>query len=743
MSRPHSIKRSWSIIWVALLALILVPTTALAWPLNDDDSGYEYTGIVQSRPAGTMIGAWVIGGRSFSADAWTHFEQEHGLLQVGTCAKVEYQIVSGTYRAIKIESQESYHCGGGGDDDGDTEYKGIVHSMPGTGLVGTWQIGTMTFQTDTTTRFKEGTPYVGACVKVKYNVINSQNVVHEMELDDECSAGDGDSRQEVHGSIESFPAGLIGDWRIHGVTYTATATTYFEQSDGPFNVGACVEVTYMVQNGANVALSIKTEDEYCGGPGGSSIQKIKGVLEAFPPAPHYGTWAVSGNTYTVTQQTVLDTRHGAFQEGVCVEVKYDPATRTAYQMETDSPDDCGNAGSAPGQTVIKTAGTITGMPTNGLFGTWTIGGTSYEAITGTTTFEQEHGAFALNRCAEVKYYVDGATNVATKISTEHEYTCSGSGQESEAYGTVEILPPTSALTGTWTIGGINYLVDANTRLEDGPFTLGLLVEIKFVREADGTLRATKIEGKGEINDEDQDRAKAYGRIDQLPTTQDLTGTWMIAGIDYTVTANTRLKRDAGSFQVNACVEVYYQASASGNRTAKKIETQPDAKCPNDADSGETLNRSYGFVEQRPPTGFVGTWRIGGVQYEADAQTTFEESHGALVVGAYVEAAYVAENGVNVARKIETHVPPEAGDITAMGTLQRGTHRLVVGETWTVGGQTYTVIDATVIDDSQADLTDGQPARINAYTDPTTGQRVATHMTTLDTIYSVYLPLMRR
>ncbi|HBY98123.1 MAG: DUF5666 domain-containing protein [Ardenticatenaceae bacterium] len=636
------------------------------------------------------------------------------------------------------------------DEDPAFEFKGTVQSMPAAGLVGEWVIrnesAEKTFQTDASTDFNDEIPFVGACVEVTYDTVASQNLVREMELADDCRGGHVEE-QEVHGVIESFPPELLGTWRVSGEVYAATASTEFERSDGPFAVGACVEVTFVVQDGENIAREIKTDDNgLCGAPGEPELQEVKGTLEAFPEG-FIGTWTVNSGssvTYAVTPATLLDRSHGDFYVGGCVEVKYDPnsPTREAHEIETESPDDCGPP--LPDQPILKATGVITARPTDGLFGTWTIGAADYEAVAHTTVFKQEHGQLTTGQCAEVHYLVNGATNVATEIESRQAHDCRPESEENEAYGRIEMLPSTPDLTGTWTIGGLNYLVTGDTELKDGPFSVGLLVEVHFVRADDGTLTATSIEGKHEVEEEEQALAKVYGRIDALPPAADFIGDWTIAGATYMVKSETRLEQEEGPFELNACVEVYYHTAPDGTRTAAKIETEADEKCPSDPNSGAALSRAYGFVEQMPPTGFVGTWRIGGVQYDADASTEFEEEHGALVAGAFVEVTFTVQAGVNVAQKIETHVPPGAGDENALGLLAFGSTSLestaTPSQTWYIAGRPYLIIDATILDDSQAAFVTDQPVRVNAYIDPASGSRIATWVTALRTLYALYLPV---
>ena len=71
------------------------------------------------------------------------------------------------------------------------------------------------------------------------------------------------------------------------------------------------------------------------------------------------------------------------------------------------------------------------------------------------------------------------------------------------------------------------------------------------------------------------------------------------------------------------------------------------------------------------------------------------------------------------------------------------------------GQDFIVTDVTILDDSRAPLTDGQPVVVNAYAAPgaprlsstlsqataTAGTLTATRVTAIEAIYNLYLPVL--
>jgi hypothetical protein len=634
--------------------------------------------------------------------------------------------------------------------DDDNRVTGILQSKPTTGTLGLWRIGNITVTANAETEFPHGSPALGACARADYRVSGGVKIAEEIRRSDDCSRdgdddddGEGDDDDdETKGIVQSFPANLIGVWQIGGKAYTATEATQFEQRDGPFSVGSCVEIKYLTES--SLALRIQTDDD-CDREGGEQHFAIAyGKLVSFP-AELIGTWTINTYTYEVSTMTELERRHGDFFIGACVKVKYDPASATglAYEIETESPDDCGERSGIVTPT-LKAYGVITAMPEGSMFGVWYIGGNAYQAISGTTSFKQEHGVLDLDKCAEVKYYKQGEDRIAVRIESEGNDDCGRHGDDDdhdrprrfEAYGVIASLPGTEDLIGTWMIGERAYSVTTATLLSNGPFTVGLFVEVHYSRTVDGGYLAIRIEGKSRVDDDDRKHGKAYGRIESRPVSPTVQGTWVIASVTYSVTNSTRL---FGSLNISDCVQVHYRTDDDGLRIARKIKF--DERCR--VDAGRPVNKAHGFVTRMPAEGFVGTWEIGGVLYEAAASTRFSETHGALAVGAYVEVEFSVFRGVKSAREISTQVPPDTGAIDDKGKLTVNGAGLgpEATPTWTINGQTYLIVDATLLDDTLGALSNDQTVRVNAYVNGA-GQRVAT-LVAAEGVSKVYVPVAYR
>jgi len=199
---------------IALLLLLwFTMPVAMASPTDDDDDWPEWYGLLESRPSG-VEGEWVVGGRTFTATSATVLEQEHGTLQIGVCAEVEYRVIASGYQAIKISREEHHKCNSSDDDDDDdddVERYARIESMPSSGLIGDWTIGGINYTADANTRFKQeyGGFAVGVCVELEHRRESTLLIELSTERDYKCSGSDDDdvSHGECMESLTAFPAG--------------------------------------------------------------------------------------------------------------------------------------------------------------------------------------------------------------------------------------------------------------------------------------------------------------------------------------------------------------------------------------------------------------------------------------------------------------------------------------------------------------------------------------------------------
>ena len=225
---------------------------------------------------------------------------------------------------------------------------------------------------------------------------------------------DDDGEFTRYGRIDSLPAApFTGEWVIDGETYLANeqttprvvidgetylanAQTVFEQEDGAFAVGVCVEVE-AVPGTPPVAKEISTEDDECGEGGDDDDGEFTryGRIDSLPAAPFTGEWVIDGETYLANEQTVFEQEDGAFAVGVCVEVEAVPGTPPVAKEISTEDDECGEGGDDDDGEFTR-YGRIDSFPAAPYTGEWVIDGETYLA-NAQTVFEQEDGALRRGR----------------------------------------------------------------------------------------------------------------------------------------------------------------------------------------------------------------------------------------------------------------------------------------------------------------------------------------------------------
>jgi hypothetical protein len=637
------------------------------------------------------------------------------------------------------------------------DLKGTVDKRPVGVLLGDWVIAGQNISVTNQTiflGFGDNGPQVGACVEVAYNQASqTTRIATRITPDNDCVATGDPSRLELKGKIASQPEqGANGTWKIGDKLFEVSNATFFEGfgSTRPL-ANACVEVSYAVKDGVNVALRIRPDDT-CNGP--SSDHSFRGPVDS-RPSVKVGDWVIGGRTFAVTADTAFAASFSAGQPAVgdCVGLTYTESA-TARTVATIFPANC--AGDLSDKDLFEAHGTVGDpWPGSATFGTWTISGVSYEARNAVasptqipaTVFEEKYGKLDKGACVQVHYRLDGTKRVAVRIETEPSFRCTSSAEDHELYGQIKQLPDSAGQLGTWKIGDLTVVVTPETKLTGAPFALDQLVEVKFERAGDGTLLALSIEVKRSAENEKERKGngKAYGVLSTIPATSPV-GTWTIGSTSYSGTSSLRLATGYTP-KTGDCVEVYFQTSDTGARTALKISPEDATKCQDASNTNAEIGRVYSSVTAMPATGYVGSWTIAGVVYSATAATVFTDNHGPLTVGAFVEIVYVKlPNNSLQAQQIRTIVPPGAGDDNHRGKLEipaapksLAAAPDAVSASWVIGGKTYLVSTDTLLNDAQGAIQSGTTVMVNAYTDAA-GNLVATQVSSVS---SSYLPIIRR
>lgn len=296
---------------------------------DDDDDGpgqVEFKGPVQSMPASGFVGDWMIGGRAVTTTATTTIDQGDGPLVIG--AIVEVKGTQSAPGAPVMATKLEVHSGMGGDDDDDDDESdgditGPIESLPDGTFIGTWVVGGQSVIVLSTTRLdqKQGGFVVGAIVEVEGTPTPDGFVASKIKTKKSPGAPEPeDALLKIEGLIEALPAdGLIGAWTVGGIQVEVTEDTKLEDEDGPFVVGAAVEVKGFPLDGGGIqATKIETES---GNGGHAPAYMFFGVVEAMPPSGLVGVWTIDGKTVNVTESTELEEEDGPLAVGANVKVK--------------------------------------------------------------------------------------------------------------------------------------------------------------------------------------------------------------------------------------------------------------------------------------------------------------------------------------------------------------------------------------------------------------------------------------
>ena len=222
----------------------------------------------------------------------------------------------------------------------------------------------------------------------------------------------GDTGIKFEGTVESFPPGLVGDWRVGGRTIHVTPQCELAQEIGPVAIGAFVEVLgQMLSDGSMTATKIEVKSNPAGGDGRDDL---KGAIESLPAGSGLsGDWRVAGHTVHVTASTIINTEHGAIALGAPVEV--------TGAARSDGSLDAARIEVNPGSSFVDGSlatvkGAIESLPAGSLIGEWMVGGTKIHVTSKTKLKGYYDGGFGVGVRVKVKGVQNGDGSVeANKI----------------------------------------------------------------------------------------------------------------------------------------------------------------------------------------------------------------------------------------------------------------------------------------------------------------------------------------
>jgi hypothetical protein len=207
---------------------------------DQGDGQLHFKGTIETLPAGTFLGDWSVGGRTVRVTRKTRIETEIGPVVVGAFVEVEGAMrQDGVFAASKIEVK-SNPAGG----DGRDELKGIIDSLPSSGLVGDWVVSGRTVRVSSSTIINQehGAVAVGVAVEI-HGALQSDGSIDARRIEVKRLSEDTGRAVNMKGSVEDLPSpGLIGDWTVSGKVVHVSESTRIKQQHGQVAIGVRVKV---------------------------------------------------------------------------------------------------------------------------------------------------------------------------------------------------------------------------------------------------------------------------------------------------------------------------------------------------------------------------------------------------------------------------------------------------------------------------------------------------------------------
>lgn len=294
----------------------------------------------------------------------------------------------------------------------------------------------------------------------------------------------------------------------------------------------------------------------------------------------------------------------------------------------------------------------------------------------------------------------------------------------EILGTVQAMPA-AGLVGDWTVAGRAVRTDGATviKQELGRIAIGATVEVKGVDAGGGVVLATTIEVKQGAPGSPppvaggDDQGEFTGAIEAMPGSG-LVGTWRIAGRTVVVVATTRLQQELGGFRVGAIVEVHGLADGAGVVTASAIEVKSGGAIAPVPPGASAELEIVGTIDELPPAGLIGDWRVGGRLVRVTSATRLDAEHGPFAPGATVEVHGISDAlGALLATRVErtegNGAPAPAlrfwGTVEAMPAPATAPIGL-----WRIGGRLVSVSASTAIRQNDGPLGIGAVVEVSGW-----------------------------
>ncbi len=379
----------------------------------------------------------------------------------------------------------------------EVEFTGVIHSISPT----SWVIGARTVRVDANTEIDEddGPAVAGAWAEVHAVIENGGGLyAREIKIEDDAEetpeatetprptrtphatrtpeasetphptrtpeasrTPEDEARFEWEGVIETMSP---VSWTVESRVFLIDAQTVIDTRQGPAVIGAWAEVKAALTGAGDLlARRIKIEDRV---PDGAKIE-FRGPIESITPT----SWVVAGRTLAIDEDTEIRNPERA-AIGAIAEVKarrLDDGSLLALAIKIEG-DETHMRLYVEWVVVLERFDDAS----------WTVGGRTVQIDAATVI----RGAPQVGARVEVKAQrqADGSLLALSLHVVEAE-------SEEEWRGVVESITPTA-----WQVGGRTVTVDARTVFDerDGALAVGVMAEVKALRQADGSLLALRI-----------------------------------------------------------------------------------------------------------------------------------------------------------------------------------------------------------------------------------------------------------
>ena len=233
--------------------------------------------------------------------------------------------------------------------------------------------------------------------------------------------------------------------------------------------------------------------------------------------------------------------------------------------------------------------------------------------------------------------------------------------------------------GTWTVAGIDFTVNAETKISDRgePIMLDNWVEVRAVQGAEGFV-AVSIHAV-----DDREDVEIYGAIQAFSDTE-----WTVSGIVVTANEDTKVM---GEPSVGLLAHVSAKMQEDGTLLARTVKVMW-----NERGGWRQPQSIQGKIEALPESGLIGVWTVDGKQVEVTEQTRVMQRKFAVEVGATVRVVGYTEGDLVKALLVVVMGPAEGSKpFQLKGTIETLPAEGMLGE-WGVSGKTILVTENTRI-----------------------------------------------